>query len=79
MPRSPPFPLIAAWFARTAGRVKGRGNAIAKRRRKAPLRWSAGSPIIRRPGAGRPGRAWRGLGAVCLPGVRVAAGDQEAG
>ena len=38
--------------------------------------------MIRRPGAGRPGgirRGRRGWVLVCLPGVRVAAGDQEAG
>ncbi len=69
-PHSPPCPLIAARFARTAGRVKGRGT-IAKRRRKAPLTWSAGSPKIRQPGAGRPGGIrWAG-GAGCWGASRV--------
>ena len=65
MSHSPPCPLIAAWFARTAGRVKGRDREATP---QGALDVVGGEPDDQAAGGGEARRNPAGLGAGVPPG-----------
>ena len=74
MPHSPPCPLIAAWFARTAGRVKGRDREATP---QGALDVVGGEPDDQAAGGGEARRnpaGPAGLGAGVPPGCQGGGG-----